>query len=73
MTARRFVTRRAVLTDVGKAGMAIMVFGAAACGPGEGGDTTAGPNTTSGPGTTDPTPTTSPLGSTTTPAPGTTR
>lgn len=54
MAAQSLVTRRLLLRDMGRAGLAIVVFGAAACSSDEtGGPTTTGRETTSGPPSTD--------------------
>jgi glyoxylase-like metal-dependent hydrolase (beta-lactamase superfamily II) len=67
MTAHRLVNRRLLLTDMGKAGLAVMVFGAAACSeePTDNATPTDEPGTTSVAGTpTTSSPTTAPTDST---------
>ncbi len=62
MTPRRLVTRRVLLRDLGKAGFALVVFGAAACAPTTTPSPTGDPETTGGGDntTTPPDPTTTP-------------
>ena len=71
MTTHRLINRRMAIAEMGKAGLAVVVFGTAACSDGGADATTTTPGTTpttsAGPGTT----TTAP-GSTTTPASTTT-
>ena len=74
MTTHRLINRRMAIAEMGKAGLAIVVFGSAACSDGDAGATTTSPGTipasTAGPGTTATTTTTP--GSNTTGAPTTT-
>ena len=67
MTTHRLINRRMAITELGKAGLAVVVFGTAACSDGGADATTAAPGstptTTAGPGTA-----TTAVGSVTTPA-----
>jgi glyoxylase-like metal-dependent hydrolase (beta-lactamase superfamily II) len=71
MTTHRLINRRMAIAEMGKAGLAIVVFGTAACSDGDADATTTAPGTapvsTAGPATT-----TTEAGSTTTGAPTTT-
>jgi glyoxylase-like metal-dependent hydrolase (beta-lactamase superfamily II) len=72
MTTHRLINRRMAIAEMGKAGLAIVVFGTAACSDGDAGASTTAPGTppvsTAGPAT----PTTTEAGSATTGAPTTT-